>query len=156
MDVLSEKGRKSLNLEREAIAVFCMANPEYRFIETPKNRPAAVDGVFMKDGELNAVVEVKVRKMTRERLRELGDTWLVTMDKLERGRMASALLRVPFVGLLYLLPEKRLFSLPVTKQNGEWALEFERRETITQRTINGGSVKRENAFLPLEQAKEHK
>lgn len=156
MDILTSKGQKSLAFEREAIATFCLANPEYRFIETPKDKPAKVDGVFMKGGALNAVVEVKARKLSREVLRDaLGDTWLVTFDKLKDGRMASELLGVPFVGLLYLLPERMLLALQITNDAGEWTLEFETRDTVTKRTINGGSVERENAFLPLEKAREY-
>ena len=157
MDIETKRGQKSLEYEREAIEKFSLIHPEYRFIETPKKKPAAVDGVFMKGGELNSVVEVKVRHLTRNQLREaFDDTWLITYEKVEAGRALSHLLRVPFIGMLYLLPEKRLLTLAITNAKGEWALEFERRETTTQKCINGGEAVRVNAFLPLATAKEHK
>ena len=156
MDVMTKRGQASLDYEREAIEKFCLIHPEYRFIETPKERPAAADGVFMKHGVLHSGVEVKVRDVTRERMRiTFDDTWLVTMDKVEAGRVLSRLLRIPFVGMLYLLPEKRLLTLMITDDKGEWAFDFETRETTTQKCINGGKAVRLNAFLPLATAREH-
>ena len=106
MDINTKRGQSSLNYERDAIEKFSLIHPEYRFIETPKDRPAAVDGVFMKGGVLHSALEVKVRDVTRERMRiTFRDTWLVTMDKVEAGRVLSRLLRIPFGGMLYLLPE---------------------------------------------------
>ena len=156
MDIETKRGQKSLEYEREAIEKVSRSHPEYRFIETPKKMPAAVDGVFMKGGELNSVVEVKVRNMTRKQLlMHFHDKWLVTMEKVEKGRTLSALLGIPFVGMLYLLPEKRLLTLMITDDKGEWAFDFETRETTTQKCINGGEAVRLNAFLPLATAKEH-
>ena len=156
MDVETKRGRKSLEYEREAIEKFSLLHPEYRFIETPKDKPAAVDGVFMKTGEINSVVEVKARNLTRSKLRErFEDKWLITHDKLEAGKALSYMLRVPFIGILYLLPEKRLLTLAITNDKGEWALNFESKETTTQKCINGGEAVRLNAFLPLATAKEH-
>ena len=156
MDILTKRGQASLDYEREAIEKFCLIHPEYRFIETPKKRPAAADGVFMKQAVLHSVVEVKARNMTRKLLlMHFHDKWLVTMEKVEQGRTLSALLGVPFVGMLYLLPEKRLLTLMITDDKGEWEFDFETRETTTQRCINGGEAVRLNAFLPLATAKEH-
>ena len=154
MDILTKRGKSSLQYEREAIEKFSLIPPEYRFIETPKERPAAADGVVMKDGVLHSVVEVKVRNVTRDRMRlTFRDNWLVTMEKVEKGRTLSALLGIPFVGMLYLLPEKRLLTLMITDDKGEWAFDFEIRETTTQKCINGGEAVRLNAFLPLATAR---
>ena len=156
MDINTKRGQSSLNYERDAIEKFSLIHPEYRFIETPKDRPAAVDGVFMKGGVLHSALEVKVRDVTRERMRiTFRDNWLVTMEKVEKGRTLSALLGIPFVGMLYLLPEKRLLTLMITDDKGEWAFDFETRETTTQKCINGGEAVRLNAFLPLATAREH-
>ena len=155
MDVMTKRGQSSLEYERRAIEKFSLAHPDQRFIETPKRRPAEVDGVFMRQGELSAVAEVKTRNLTREKLRtRYNDEWLVTADKVDAGRTVSRLLRVPFVGLLYLIPDDLLLVLTITDSTGRWAFEFERRKTITKRTINGGEAERLNAFLPLATAKE--
>lgn len=155
MDIETKRGRSSLEYERTAIEKFSMAYPDQRFIETPKHKPAAVDGVFMKQGALSAVTEVKTRNLTREKLRnEFEDKWLITADKVDDGRALSRLLRIPFVGLLYLIPDDLLLVLTITDSTGQWSFEFERRKTPTQKTINGGEVERINAFLPLATAKE--
>ena len=157
MDINTKRGQSSLNYERDAIDKFSLFHPEYRLIETPKDRPAAVDGVFMKGGVLHSVLEVKVRNMTRAKLRDsFDDTWLVTMDKVEAGRVLSRLLRIPFVGMLYLLPEERLLTLRITDEKGGWALDFDTKETVTEKCINGGEATRLNDFLPLATAREHK
>ena len=155
MDIETKRGRSSLEYERIAIEKFSLAYPDQRFIDTPKHRPAAVDGVFMKQGALSAVTEIKTRILTREKLRnEFEDKWLITADKVDAGRTLSRLLRIPFVGLLYLIPDETLLVLRVTDSTGQWSFEFERRKTITKRTINGGEAERLNAFLPLATAKE--
>ena len=155
LDIKSKRGRSSLRFEQEAIEKFSLAHPEYRFIETPKDRPAAVDGVFMKGGVINSVVEVKTRNVTNEEMRNrFENKWLVTADKIDAGRAAGSLLGVPFVGLLYLIPDETLLALRITNERGEWAFRFERKETTTQKTINGGQVERVNAFLPLATARE--
>jgi len=155
MDVLTERGKSSVEYERAAIEKFSMAYPDQRFIDTPKHRPSAVDGVFMRQGALSAVVEVKTRNLTREKLRnEYEDKWLITADKVDAGRTLSRLLRVPFVGLLYLIPDETLLVLRITDSMGQWVVDFDRRKTVTRKTINGGEVERMNAFLPLATAKE--
>ena len=78
------------------------------------------------------------------------------MDKVEAGRVLSRLLRIPFVGMLYLLPEERLLTLRITDEKGLWALDFDTKETVTQKCINGGEATRLTAFLPLATAREHK
>ena len=155
LDIQSKRGKSSLRFEQEAIEIFSVAHSEYRFIETPKHRPAAVDGVFMKGGVIHSVVEVKTRNVTKEEMRNrFENKWLVTADKIDDGRALSQLLRVPFVGLLYLIPDKTLLALKITNEQGDWVFPFERKKTVTQKTINGGEVERVNAFLPLETAKE--
>ena len=157
LDIKTPKGRKSLADEREAIDKFEGLNPGYWFLETPKLEPAVVDGVFYKEGVLNSVVEVKVRNMTHKTLKEdYDDEWLVTADKIERGRRLSQELRIPFVGFLYLLPERRLFTLSITDKAGEYRFEFRTEETKTQKCCNGGEAVRLNAFLPMKTAKEHR
>ena len=155
MDVDTERGQSALRLEREAVRKFTTVHQGYDFIETPKDKPALVDGVFAEGGVVRAVVEVKVRKLTRRRLRELGDTWLSAMTTLDAGRAASFILGAPFVGMLYLIPEKRLLTLKITNDKGHWALDFEKKETTTQKSINGGEAVRLTAYLPLATAKEH-
>ena len=156
MNIKTELGRLSLRMEREAIDRFIELNPDYSFMETPKGRYAALDGTLCADGEIRGVVEVKTRNMTRAKMRDVfKDTWLLSMDKLEAGKAASMILQVPFVGILYLLPEKITLMLTITDERGNWLFDFEKKKTITMENVNGGEVERLNAFLPLKTAKEY-
>jgi len=155
MDVMTKRGQSSLEYERRAIEKFSLAHPDQRYVETPKHRPAEVDGVFMRQAALSAVAEVKTRNLTNLHLMtHFNNEWLISADKVDAGRTVSRLLRIPFVGLLYLIPDDLLLVLTITDSTGQWAFDFERRKTITKRTINGGEVERMNAFLPLLTAKE--
>ena len=55
------RGQKSLEYERECISMFCNLYPQYKFLETDKHSPAAIDGIMYlhRDGIMTAAVEVK-------------------------------------------------------------------------------------------------
>ena len=40
------RGQKSLEYERECISLFCNLYPQYKFLETDKHSPAAIDGII--------------------------------------------------------------------------------------------------------------
>ena len=158
MDINTPKGQKSLGYERDAVCLFLKLYPQYRFIETNKNTPAAIDGFFCLDGgsQIDYAVEIKTRNMTKNMLHNrFGNTWLVTYDKILRGQQVSDLLCVPFIGMLYLIPDKILYTLKITDELGKFVIDFGVDNTRTQETINGGLVWRTNAYLPMETAKEH-
>lgn len=161
MDILTPKGQASLEQEHRAIARFTKLFPKYDWLETDKAEPAAVDGFFYVhergDGSnvLSAVVEVKCRKDTRATFRHAyNNEWLITHDKLLKGQEVSKLCRVPFIGILWLVPEQYLIVVQFTNRKGEFLIDFEVHETETQATINGGTALRDNAFVPLASAKE--
>ena len=155
LDINSPLGQEALAGEREAVELFLRHYPVYRYVSTPKALPASVDGFLEREGVVQAVVEVKVRSMTRDKLREYGDEWLLTADKVERGRLVSAELCIPFVGFLYLLPERRLLTLAITDQEGRYMFDYHVRETYTKKTCNGGDALRFNAYLPVGTAREY-
>ena len=104
MDILTKKGQKSLEYERimlERISVLKNVN----IIETDKNMDAKVDGMISQDNQLTGIFESKCRDMSLMQLRKFG-SWLVTFDKILDGRKLSQLLRVPFIGFLYLIPDE--------------------------------------------------
>lgn len=153
------RGQEALKHERDCISLYRNLYPDYSFIETDKDKPAAIDGVlYMKKSDcLQAVVEIKCRNMTHEQLfSDYGGEWLVANAKIEKGRMISHLLCVPFVGMLYLIPDKTILTIRITDSTGQYCIDFDVRETTTKATINGGSIKQPNAFIPMDKAKEHK
>ena len=158
LDINTPRGQSALAYERECIEAFCNLYPDYNFLETDKNEPAAIDGFFYlhKRNWVDCAVEVKTRNMTTEQLMcDYGNEWLVSYDKILKGQQLSELICSPFVGMLYLIPEKKILTIKITDNRGKFLLDFDVRKTRTSASINGGEVIKENAFIPMEKAKEH-
>ena len=98
MNINTPRGQSSLAYEYECIEAFCNLYPDYKFLETDKREPAAIDGFFYlhKHKWVDCAVEVKTRDMTTEQLIcNFGNEWLVTYDKILRGQRVSELLCCP-------------------------------------------------------------
>lgn len=157
LDVFTARGREA-DAVAQAMARALAAQWGYRWQrtrDTPATatagaRWAAVDGVFTCAGRVVAVAECKARTYSRTRLqRDHGDTYLISLSKLERGRDVAALLNVPFVLCAYLRPDATVYWWRVAHPDGSWARPLATARTRTQATVNGGTAWRENAYLPL-------
>lgn len=154
MDILTPKGQETLAQEREAISLFLQSFPGFEFFETPKDTPADIDGVIVKNGTMISGVEVKCRTMTAMELKErFNMQWLVTADKLDRGVSACERLGIDFRGFLYLVPDKMLIIVPIFSYKKGWLIEPEYDVTKTQATVNGGIAERLNAYIDVSEAK---
>ena len=158
MDINTAKGQRSLALEREMLSIIrqriCNKHQKDSYLfETNKDSDARVDGVIIKNGELSGVFESKCRDMSLMELREYG-SWLITLDKIMDGKRVSELLRVPFIGVLYLIKDKIIMYWRITDNYGNFLLDFDIKNTRTQKTINGGSIVRANAYLPFTRGNE--
>lgn len=157
LDISTPKGQESLTQEREVQEIISK-KWNVSVVETPKESIAACDGLLIKDGIIVACFETKCRyDMTYEQLLDRG-SWLITMDKVKKCKVISKLLRVPFIGFLYLLPssdpsEKILLFWKITNNKGNFNFDFKVMKEPTQQTINGGETVRENAYLPVNQMK---
>ena len=128
-------------------------NKDSRLIETDKNIDAKIDGIIVKDNQLSGVFESKCRDLSLMQLQKFG-SWLITHDKLIEGKKISTLLRVPFIGFLYLIKDDIIMYWKITDKYGDFLFDYDIKETRTQKTINGGSVIRKNAFLPVKYGNE--
>jgi len=146
LDILTTKGQETLQQE-DIVIQRLIAKWKVQVINTNKNDCASLDNLLTRENTLVALTEIKCRKMSREELRGYGDTWLVTNQKIIDGATASKLLRVPFIGVLYLVPDDLILYWKITDSDGNYLFDFEVMETITQETVNGGSIARVNAFL---------
>lgn len=154
MDILTPKGQETLKQERKAIQIFTSTFPGFSFIETPKDTPADIDGIIVKDGVMISGVEVKCRTMTAADLaKKYNYQWLVTADKLERGVSACERLGIDFRGFLYLVPDDMLFIVPIFSYMNGWVPNIEYDVTETQKTVNGGTATRLNAYIDVSKAK---
>ena len=158
MDILTERGQKSLEYERKMLerirSTMCDKHKtNSQIVETDKNMDAKVDGMVVTNGELSGVFESKCRDLSLMELRRYG-SWLVTFDKIMDGKRLSEMLRVPYLGFLYLIKDKVVMYWKITDKHGNFLFDFDVRNTRTQKTINGGSVVRTNAYLPFKEGSE--
>ena len=158
MDILTKKGQRSLVYEREMLDkiryTMCDKHKSNsQIIETDKNMDAKVDGMIVKNGELAGIFESKCRNLSLMELRNF-DSWLVTLDKIMEGKRLSEMLRVPYFGFLYLIKDKIVMYWKITDKYGNFIFDFDVKNTRTQKTINGGSVVRTNAYLPFKKGVE--
>jgi hypothetical protein len=153
LDVLTPRGQVSVQYERRAYEIFHKRFPQYEIRLTPKAQPSDSDGIiFDRVGEMRAIIETKCRDMTRAKFETVfSSRWLITNDKLERCRKIAQSMRVPFVGLLYLIPDDDILVQPIYRADGTAATEIEKRWSETQATINGGIARRLNAYVLVKQ-----
>jgi len=154
MDILTPKGQKTVSQELEAVAIFKEHFPSLDYVHTPKDKPARVDAALTRNGEIYAIVETKCRQCTLETFtKEYWSQWLLTWEKLEQARQIATGFQVPLLGFLYLVPDKTLLVEKFSEPDGSLVLDMAIRNTVTQATVNGGEVLRNNAYVSMEKAK---
>ena len=154
MDILTPLGQQAAQQELEAAAIFEENFPDIKYVHTPKDKPAKVDAVLTKDGEICAVVETKCRNFSMEKFKkEYWMQWLLTQDKVMQAVEVAASLHVPFVGFLYMVPDKTLMVLRISEPDGTLCADMGHANTYTKETVNGGRVLRHNVFVSMKKAK---
>jgi len=120
-------------------------------VSTTPTGPAPVDAVITCGGELIGLAEIKARDLTLAALRRMQPPgYLVTFDKLRRGRALAHVLSVPYHLIVGLYPEQRIVWWNVSTATGAWRARFTVERTPTQATCNGGTARRLNAYLALD------
>jgi hypothetical protein len=153
LDINTPKGRAAaVDQERAAYIVFRDANTT--FYPTDDHGAAKVDGIIVRNGFIQGVVEIKSRNMRLSQLlTEFRSEWLLTMEKLEDIARASALLGAPGYGLLYLVPDHKVLAARLSDKDGVIVCNYRIDRTLTQATCNGGCATRDNAFISMEHSK---
>jgi len=123
MDILTEKGQRSLEYEREMLdrirqSICSTHKSNSMLVETNKDTDAKIDGVIIKENELSGIFESKCRDMSLMELRNFG-SWLVTFDKIMDGKRLSEMLRVPYLGFLYLIKDQIVMYWKITDRSEE-------------------------------------
>ncbi len=152
MDINTPRGRESLKAEHRAMEIFAKHFPDYEYCETPKDKPADIDAILIKQNQIMRVVETKCRDMTIEEfIGRFNYQWLVTFDKLEKGKKIAKALCVPFTGFLYLNQSQILLVQQISNHIG-YVPEITIFQTATQKNINGGQIIRSNAYIDMSNA----
>ena len=125
----------------------------------PGREGARLDGCYVRyhpTAAVQAVVECKARGQPRQYFTASGThpgCYLISADKITHGVAASTALGVPFVLMVYLVPDQMAHIFPITNHRGEVLVTYDTAATVTQATTNGGSAVRENAFIPFDYAR---
>jgi hypothetical protein len=146
LDIATPRGQRTL--ADEQIVAAWLESRGTKYIQTPKDKPAKVDAILVRDGAIFAVAETKCRYgMNLKTLRHQFDNeWLVTEAKIKEASQIAAGLCVPLVGFLYLVDDDTLLSVNLFNAPRRVA------NTQTQRTVNGGSIIRANAYIKMDHA----
>lgn len=158
MDILTPRGQQTLEDEMQAAKLWESFNPKYKYISTPKDEAAYIDAVITDGWQMIAAVETKCRyDMDLDKFdRERGGEWLITYDKLNNASQLAADLGLPLYGFLYIVPDKILLTTKLANADGELCCRYRIEDTNTQQTVNGGMIRRRNAFIHMSDAKIYK
>lgn len=150
LDINTPKGQEFLSMERNVIEKIKDKWKEHdiQIIETNKKRESRIDNLIIRNGELVGIAEIKCRNISLQEMERLGDTWLISNQKVKDGALISKLLAVPFTGFLYLIPDDLVLYWVITDSKGRYNFKFDVVDSTTQYSCNGGTIVRENAYLP--------
>lgn len=148
MDVLTEKGQRTVQQEARAVEIWHSHYPNLRYVHTPKDLPAKADAVIVKDDQIEAVVETKCRNFSLSKLASWYDNeFLVTARKIDECIFIAKELCVPLVLFVYLVPSDVLMVIKITDASGEMVCHARKDLIRVQATVNGGDAHRECYFI---------
>jgi hypothetical protein len=155
MDINTERGRKTLEQVADAINIWRRNLPSVQYIHTPADRPADFDGILVHNGRVAGIVEIKCRvSMSFEQFTDYYKSeWLVTFDKVMRCMRAADSMQVPFLGFLYFPGDKVLLYEKIYDPILGMNVPLRVLRTKTQKTVNGGTIDRDNAYIDMSDAK---
>jgi len=121
-----------------------------QIFHTPVKSDAIIDGVISRDNTLTACFEHRNRNDEYKRINNYGSV-ILTYHKLQAGIFISRLLRVPFLFIIYFIPDKQTYYFKVTDEKGIVQFPISIDSKITQKSINQKqTLNRNNAFLPIQ------
>ena len=109
---------------------------------------ALIDGFAAKESTITHIIEFKSRHMSLEVLQKMG-SYLISHDKIVNGLKMSQMMCVPFILVVYLIDSDIVMGVQIGDENGP-TIEFDVKETLTQKSIEGGTIQRKNAFIGIE------
>lgn len=123
----------------------------YSFLKFADSVPARADGVLYKNGEIVALVEIKVRDTTLKQVEKWG-SWLITKEKIDILGDISQHLQLPLIGVLATLQDRKVRVALLTDEDNKLK-KIPYMESRTQESINGGNTIRENYLIPYKMLK---
>lgn len=156
LDINTDKGRIAAAQQSKALEIVTR-NSGISFYTTDDTGAAKIDAFGIDDnGVIKFVAEVKSRHCNIDDFSgKFCNEWLVTFDKLLMGSHIARMLGIYFVGYLYLVPSNVVLALRLTNNSGEFVAPISVKRTITQKTTNGGSIERTNAYIDMTLARKY-
>ena len=149
MDVTTPLGLKAIESSRIAIDRLETQTP-YTFLRFSDDLPAICDGIILNGDNPIALYEVKSRAMSSVELFDRFDgEWLVSYEKIHGIYNVTKALCLSFVGVLYCTKDDVVLATTVWDKTGSMRIRLRIEQTETQKTVNGGTISRANAFLDM-------
>lgn len=135
-------------------ALLKLTNDEVSIAFLPNNSTSVIDGYLIRSGEIRCAFESKSRKASicpngilfKGKVYE---TYLITEAKLLNGIDIAQKQNINFSLFVYLEISNTILQFPIYNHFKKTILNYSKEATTTQATVNGGYVKRLNAFIPI-------
>lgn len=135
------------NRHEETAFDYLLKRYNWQIITTPQF--ALIDGVAYMNHEITHIIEFKSRDESWDSMMHYG-TYLISWDKIQNGMQIAKMMRVPFILIVYLVQSDMVLGVELATEDGTLAIDdIDVKETRTQRSIEGGSVMRKNAYIDL-------
>lgn len=148
LDCNTTRGRIYINHQLECINIL-KEKWGVEIFSTNDDTIADADAIAIKNGKISAILEIKSRETNLEQLKKWG-SYLITFEKILKLRNLCKSLCCVGVIAVYLLQDKKIVFWKICDANGEFLIELNGKITTTQKTCNGNTTDRFNAYLSLD------
>lgn len=153
LDINTPRGQESVKEELDMLEILETEHKDCQFIHTPITKAALIDGMIIRDGELVGIYESKCRRNTlKEFKNDFSSEWMVSFHKLQAGSQLAKSLCVPFIGFLYLVPDKMVAQIKLTDDKGNFLPSIFIGRKQTSKCCNGGTMMDTCGFISLDSA----
>jgi len=154
LDINTPRGQESVAEETEMFNLIKSKNPSCKFFHTPITKASLIDGFITRNEELIGIYESKCRRHSLETFQnQFQNEWMMSCHKLLSGAQLSKMLEVPFVGYLYIVPNKIVMSVKITNEKGRFIIPIRFAEKKTSACCNGGTMQDTCGFINLKSMK---
>lgn len=155
LNVLTPKGREAEEAARTAILKLSTA--EVSFAWFPQHNFYPIDGFRIEGNAVTGIFEGKTRQAAYDNgaivyNQKRYEDYLITAQKLDQGTDMAKQMRVDFLLYVYLTFSNHILCFKIWDDAAESPAPFKRMNSRTQAGVNGGSVVRENAYIPIREA----
>ena len=152
LNITTERGKESSRYMDEGLKIFEETYPKTILIKTNQDNPISFDGFTTQAGTLTGIFEFKARDCEKSEFETTyNNDWLITFQKIIDCQSIAQCLRVPLWGFLYLIPSKTLGLIKIWCPDNGWC-NFYVSKTKTQKTVDGGVIIRDNAYISMNSA----